>query len=271
MPYINPPLNYMGGKFKLLTQLDPLMDKNKRSFYDVFTGGGAVAMNLGLNYQRVYMNDLLSTGIHQSLCKEGTTFIKEMQSHLIGKEDKEGYAKLRTSFNALPTPAKLWALILSCNSNMMRFNKKGEFNQTFGKRTFNPSTEKKLQGYMQRLKKFESKGIKLYYSTHDFKDERECFSDEDGMVYLDPPYFNTEAGYNTFWDVEDELLLLERCLEAKASVAVSGVLFDSKENSPLLVGLANASWIQHNLKMDYGKIRKAKEITYQEVLFTNYK
>ena len=39
--YIQSPLNYTGGKYKLLNQLIPLFPKNINTFIDLFGGGGA--------------------------------------------------------------------------------------------------------------------------------------------------------------------------------------------------------------------------------------
>jgi len=39
------------------------------------------------------------------------------------ERDKEKFIELRTSYNKDKTPEKLWALMLSCTSNLMRFNK----------------------------------------------------------------------------------------------------------------------------------------------------
>ena len=39
--YIQSPLNYTGGKYKLLNQLVPLFPKNINTFIDLFGGGGA--------------------------------------------------------------------------------------------------------------------------------------------------------------------------------------------------------------------------------------
>ncbi len=38
--YIQSPLNYTGGKYKLLNQLIPLFPKNINTFIDLFGGGG---------------------------------------------------------------------------------------------------------------------------------------------------------------------------------------------------------------------------------------
>ena len=43
-------INYTGGKFKLLPQLLPLFPNNINNFYDVFTGGANIAINIEANY-----------------------------------------------------------------------------------------------------------------------------------------------------------------------------------------------------------------------------
>lgn len=60
--FVNSPLNYTGGKFKLLPQLQPLFPKKEfATFYDVFTGGGVVAANANtlLSCQSVEATDVI--------------------------------------------------------------------------------------------------------------------------------------------------------------------------------------------------------------------
>ena len=53
---IQSPLNYTGGKFKLLPQILPLFPKNINTFVDLFCGGCNVGINVDSN--RVIYNDL---------------------------------------------------------------------------------------------------------------------------------------------------------------------------------------------------------------------
>ncbi|MBT0822700.1 DNA adenine methylase, partial [Campylobacter lari] len=46
MPLIASPLNYTGGKFKLLPQILPLFPKNINTFIDLFCGGCNVGLNV---------------------------------------------------------------------------------------------------------------------------------------------------------------------------------------------------------------------------------
>lgn len=53
---IKSPLNYTGGKFKLLPQILPMFPDNIDNFYDLFCGGANVGANA--TAKRVYCNDI---------------------------------------------------------------------------------------------------------------------------------------------------------------------------------------------------------------------
>lgn len=48
MEFIKSPLNYTGGKYKLLPQLLEIFPKEIDTFVDLFAGGGNVAVNPNL-------------------------------------------------------------------------------------------------------------------------------------------------------------------------------------------------------------------------------
>ncbi|MFZ7323394.1 DNA adenine methylase, partial [Avibacterium volantium] len=56
--YIKSPMNYMGGKFKLLKQITPLFPKGIDTFVDLFAGG----VNVGINVpsKKLIINDNLT-------------------------------------------------------------------------------------------------------------------------------------------------------------------------------------------------------------------
>ena len=53
--YIKSPLNYTGGKHKLLPQILPLFPEEINTFVDLFTGGGNIAVNVNAN--KIIAND----------------------------------------------------------------------------------------------------------------------------------------------------------------------------------------------------------------------
>lgn len=58
MMYVKTPLNYTGGKYKLLSQMLPLFPKEINVFYDVFCGGMDVSVNV--EAKRKIANDKLT-------------------------------------------------------------------------------------------------------------------------------------------------------------------------------------------------------------------
>lgn len=269
MKYINPPFNYTGSKFKLLDQILPKMDYSRTNFVDLFTGGGSVYTNVLDRYDNIYINDIIGdlVHLHQLLKESPIDLINKTMQLATCKEDKEKFLQLRSSYNENKTPEKLWALMLSCTSNLMRFNKKFLFNQTWGKRGWNENTTKKTNEYVEHLSKF---GDIIKYSSISF-DEFPMI--ENSMVYIDPPYINTEAGYNSYWskDLEDNLYKYVKKIDKHGnSFMLSGVLtHDGIENNTLRKLSSEYDLI--SLDYNYNKVSRNKNNkNTKEIIIVNY-
>ena len=153
MSYIEPPMNYTGSKFKLLEQLLPEFDKAKSTFVDVFCCGGSVQTNVLDKYEKVIANDIIIDliGIHKGLL-HSDEIITKTKELCPGKDNPVGYGTLRENYNGNPSPEGLWALMLSSTNNMVRFNQNLKYNQTFGKRSWNDSTQKKVNQEVEDMK-----------------------------------------------------------------------------------------------------------------------
>jgi len=222
----NSPINYMGNKFILLNDLIPLFDKTKQKFVDLFTGSGSVYMNIISIYNEIHINDIIPEliKIHGCFINKNKDFLNAAIKYSKKSLDKDYYSKLRDQFNNDRDPAKLLALIWSCNSNMMRFNKSFNFNQTHGKRCANKNTDRKIIDLMN----LDLSNVTKLTSNH----FSEIEVDSDCFVYLDPPYSNTGAGYNAYWNKDDDRKLIEyiyNLIKHKISFGMSGVL-NEKEN-----------------------------------------
>ena len=73
---------------------------------------------------------------------------------------------MRSEFNEKGSvdPYQFFCLVVSCTNNMIRWNKKFQFNQTFGKRTYNKNTEEKLIEYFNRIKELNVKFTNYTYT-----------------------------------------------------------------------------------------------------------
>jgi DNA adenine methylase Dam len=229
------PINYTGSKFVLLDRLLPLFPKDVDVFVDLFAGGGSVYMNVSGMYPKVIANDSLDIliQIHQRLMD--SEFIRKASIMSIATIDsQENYIALRDSYNRKPTPEKLLALIWSCNSGFMRFNKSGQFNQTWGKRGFNKAKAEILNIYQANYQHDHVEFCSGSYLDVQIPDN--------SFVYIDPPYSNTEAGYNATWTIRDDQTLLtyiENLLHTNVRFGLSGVsngkpnlLFEALSNNP---------------------------------------
>ena len=266
--YVNTALNYTGSKFKLLHQILPEMDYTKENFVDLFCGSFVVSCNVVISYNKIIANDIITDliKIHEQLIK-GDEIIEKLKSLCPGKNNPEGYSFLRKEYNLNNSPEKLYALVLSCTNNMLRYNKSFEFNQTYGNRGFSNSTQEKIDNFTKHIRPFKDKII--FYSKH-FED---VIIPENSMVYIDPPYTITEAGYNAYWHKDYDKKLYDYIININNkgnSFMLSGVLKHDGKTSILLDNLINDGFKYKELEFDYNKVsRKGKKET-KEIIIKNF-
>jgi site-specific DNA-adenine methylase len=245
-----------------------MFDYSRPTLVDLFTGGGSVWCNLAPYFERVIANDIIRNLIEaQQALLDGDAIISETKALCVAKDDKPGYHRLRDDYNVASTAAKYFALSLCCNNNMARFNASFKFNQTFGRRTWNSSTTEKVSRYTAHTRAYRSR-VRLVPS-----DFARVAIPDNSMIYVDPPYSNTEAGYNAYWRKDDDRRLFEhllRLIDRGHAIAVSGVIRHNGKECPLLNLLIDAGWQTHLLRSDYAVVSKVGTKDSQEVLLTNY-
>ena len=280
--FIESPINYTGSKINILDQILPKFDYTKSIFVDAFVGGGSVFSNVLDKYERVIINDKIQclSNIHKSIIEE-EDFYDRVKSLSSSVTDIDSFNRLRDGYNNDKSPDKLFALITCSTNNMLRFNKNYKYNQTFGKRNWNTRTSKKSVIYKDHLMKYKSK---LNFSSC-------CFSDlvvdsDKFMVYCDPPYGRimneygeilnkqiTEAGYNCFWNLEDDEKLynfLKNIDKLGSSFAISGILNKGNEKCWILHKLIQDGYKKMNIVNNYNKVSRVGKKDIEEVLVLNY-
>lgn len=266
---IQSPLNYTGGKFKLLPQILPLFPKNIDIFVDLFCGGGNVGINVNSEHTIFNDTDDNLTYLFNTFKNLGNDFLSMIddiiEKYKLSQSDKYGYAyyncdsnsglapynkdkflKLREDFNNSKDIgywhyAMLYVLIIYSFNNQIRFNSQGKFNLPAGKRDFNEKMQLKLKNFIERL---ESKNYE--FSNLDFRKFDISQLSENSFVYADPPYLITCATYNEQggWNNNDEkdlLKFLDDLHSNNINFALSNVLRSKgKENSILI------NWTEQN-------------------------
>lgn len=279
--YINTPLNYTGSKFKLLEQIIPEFDYKKPHFVDLFTGGGSIYTNIVDKYNEITINDIITDiiGIHKCLI-ESDSIIKLTKELCPDKSNPVDFSILRSDYNNNPSPEKLWALMLSSTNNMMRYNKKFQYNQTFGRRGWNDNIQKKVDNFTKHIRKYKDK---IRFSSTHFENIE---VQSNMMIYCDPPYGRikeedgslgkkqiSEAGYNAFWLKEDDIKLYNFLINADkvgASFMVSGVLYHDGKTCWMLDKLIADGFKYKVIEYDYNKVSRKGDKETREIIITNY-
>ncbi|MEH7178458.1 DNA adenine methylase [Neobacillus vireti] len=301
MTFIKSPLNYTGGKHKLLPQLTNLFPANIQIFVDLFTGGANVAVNIDsqktyafdinerlislFNYLKAHSYDQVASVIEaiveyyglSDTMRNGYEYYQANSADGVGPFNKEKYILMRNDYNRLekkfPLDLLFFTLIIFGFNNQIRFNKSGGYNIPVGKRDFNNNVRENLFQFMQAL---QIRNIEFQHK--DFQEiDLELLGPGD-FLYADPPYLITTATYNeqNGWTEEHEINLLElldTLNKRKVKFALSNVLEKSEKKNTILEKWA-ANYHIHDLKMNYSNsnYQKKKEtvILEREVLITNY-
>ncbi len=299
---VKSPLNFTGGKYKLLPQLLPLFPHKIETFVDLFCGGCNVAINISA--KKIICNDIDLNLIGLFLYLKNNSFdelfpkikqvikdynLTDSPSHDyayyncnsakgLGSYNKAGFIRLRNAFNKLENGDNnyylfLYVLIVYAFNNQIRFNSNGDFNLPIGKRDFNLKMQNKLKLFLGKL---EEKNIT--FLNKDFTEiEPKILSPKD-FVYADPPYLITCATYNEkHWNESEErrlLQYLDSLSQHGIHFALSNVLStDNKTNTILSNWLENNSnYICHHLNYSYKNSNYHKKTIAKtdEVLITNY-
>lgn len=282
--YIKSPMNYTGGKFKILKHIIPSFPKKICNFVDLFAGGLNVGINI--NADVIYANDQITYLIDlyryfQRINTEDLILsIKErIAFYKLSQTNVEGYKTLRNEYNQTKSLLDLFLLTCYSFNHQIRFNNQHEFNTPFGKgrSSFNESIEHNLISFCEALHK---KNIIL--STNDFRDFEYSKLQTGDVVYCDPPYLITTGSYNDGkrgfkdWTIEEDRNLLE----ILDSINNRGVLF-ALSNVFAHKGQTNDALIEWSKKYYVTYIDKTyancsyhfknRETKTIEVLITNYK
>lgn len=159
MKYVKSPLNYVGGKYKLLGQIIPLFPNNINTFVDLFAGGCNVAINVEAN--RTVCNDTEQVVIDLLNSWKGlneTEALDILQSTInkyqLSKTNEEGFKQIRQDYNnGNRSWDMFYAMVTNAFNYQIRFNKNGDYNMPFGRNrsSFNPSLKKNFVAFLNKL------------------------------------------------------------------------------------------------------------------------
>jgi adenine-specific DNA-methyltransferase len=279
--YIKGPLNYIGGKYKLLPQIMPLFPQNINTFVDLFSGGCNVGVNA--DCKKLIFNDMntiliemfskfISMDLEDLLNKINAT-IKKWN---LSMTNENAFLKFREHYNKTRNPIDLYVLTCYSFNYQFRFNTAHEYNNPFGRNRsqLSETMQQNLINFITKIQ--ESNAEFASYDFTEFPIEELSVND---FVYCDPPYLITTGSYNDGkrgfrnWtqDSDKKLFnLLDTLNGRKIRFALSNVFKHKGESNDILIEWAKKYTVRH-LNMDYSNssyntVRSGSD----EVLVTNY-
>lgn len=275
--YTKSPLNYVGGKYKILDQILPKFPSDIHKFVDLFGGG----YNVGINVKaQEHMYNDVCTPVSNLIryIYENTTdsLLKEIDSivnkYELSITNKEGFDKLRQDYNQSDKSDNImfYTLVIHSFNNQIRFNRKNEFNMPFGtnRSYFSPTLREK---FIQFSDKIKAQNLKVYSAPFN------CLNlstlGDKPFVYMDPPYLNSDATYNEKggWTVSDEQLLLA-FIDEMDKRGIQFALSNNLKYANDMLDKWKDKYKVHYLDADYSNCNHQKYYSGEdvEVLITNY-
>lgn len=286
--YIKSPLNYVGGKYKILNQIIPKFPKKINTFVDLFGGGFNVGINV--NSKKVIYNDIIIPLCELMKFFSTTTadkLIEKLEKNILvnnlNKENTDSFLQLRNKFNHQlyendeDRILDFYTLILYSFNYQIRFNKDLKYNTPFGKNrsSYNSNTKINLKKFIKKINSIELNVTNTKFDKFNFS-KLTC----DDFVYCDPPYLITTGSYNDGnrgikdWTENEEqklLQILDELNERNIKFALSNVFEANGKKNQLLIDWSKKYnvYIIENSFNNSNYRRKNKNDTV-EVLITNY-
>ena len=285
---IKSPLNYIGGKYKILNQILSHFPEDINNFVDLFAGGCNVGVNVRAN--KIYCNDNLiylikmyDKFLEADLEKILKHIGKRETEFSLSKENVDGYNQIRELYNQDKNPLDLFVLVAYSFNHQIRFNNNHKFNNPFGKNrsSFNARMKDNLERFVHRIK-----DVQIDFSHKHFRDFDTSFLCSEDFVYCDPPYLITTGTYNDGkrgfdgWTEKEEfelLALLDDLDSRGVKFGLSNVLEHKGKTNNLLKDWVdgNENYTARTIKSDYTNSNYQTKNNRLgngsiEVLITNY-
>lgn len=279
--YIKSPINYCGGKYRLLKKIIPLFPDKIDTFVDLF--GGAFNVGINVKAEHIIYNDIINylPELFEYWRSNSLDDINEYIDRTISEcnlsaTNADAFVAFRERYNSTKDIRDLFILICYSFNFQLRFNNKHQYNSSFGKEqsTMNNNIRKNLNRFVERLHNGNYAFVNKNFVDFDFSE-----LDENDFVYCDCPYSlgvgvyqDGKRGFNG-WSKDDDMKLfdiLDKLNEQGVRFALSN-MFENK-------GMKNDELIEwskkykvHHFNVNYnGSNYQRKESKSDEVLIINY-
>ncbi len=263
-----PVIKWSGSKRSQASQIVDLFPDFEK-YYEPFLGGGSVLIQ-----------SKAKSAICGDICKPLIDFwnliktnpsklVKEYESRWQKLQD-EGYMTyyhIRDDFNKNQNPYDLLFLSRTCVNGLIRFNAKGEFNNSLHhtRKGIQPNTLKKIIFQWSDL----IQNYKFVYGNYTETTKKITPKD---FVYLDPPYFNTVGRYYGKIIHDDFIDYLEELNSKNIKFALS---FDGQRGTKKYSGNLPKKLFKRHLLLESGnssfkKVMDKQIESVKESIYLNF-
>lgn len=240
-----------------------------KSYYEPFLGGGSVLV--AADPPTAVCGDICSPLIELWKAIQRTPEVLiDSYSQDWEKLQTKGYTyfyEVRDSFNKNPNPEDLLFLSRTCVNGLIRFNAKGQFNNSLH-HTRKGIRPDRLE---QIIRQWSTRVRRVDFVTGDYRDTTKSATRDD-LVYLDPPYFNTRGRYYGKIDFGDFVRYLTELNDRGVKFALS---FDgSRGTREFMVAfpreLFKRSFLIGNGNSTFMKVMDKRVERVREALYLNW-
>ena len=246
---ITPPIKSQGIKTKLVPWIADMVPREFDGVWiEPFMGTGVVAFNLAPDRALLCDSNPHLINFYKSLSEGVITpetvrlfLIKEGQNLLERGEDY--YYRVRQRFNEGHDPLDFLFLNRAGFNGLIRFNRKGEFNTPFCRKTerFARAYVTKIVNQVHRISSLLKKKDFAFRNT-DFEETIGAAGKGD-IIYCDPPYIDRHADYYNGWSGGHE----ERLHKALSKTPGRFILSTWHHNDFRENGYINSLWSDFNV------------------------
>lgn len=270
--YQKPPslIKWSGSKRSQSESITRLFPEASR-YIELFLGGGSILYNATQHYKECIGNDIYFPliDIWENVKSRPHHIIDNYESNWKSLQENfpEHYYDVRASFNKTKGCNELLFLSRTCTNGIIRFNNKGEFNNSLHvtRKGMNPVTFARIVlDWSNKLQKTNFTNLDFFA----FKDEVK----KGDFLYLDPPYANSKNRYIENLDEQKLWDFLELANSKGAKWALS---FDgTRGENDLVAEVPKELYKSHNLlKAGNSAVKKVLSSSVEEVkesIYLNY-
>ena len=266
--HVPPLIKWTGSKRSQVSVIAPHIPSHRR-YFEPFLGGGALLYVLGR--PRSLAGDIYEPLIQlwKAIQTEPQVVVDDYayQWNLLQHNLPEYFYSVRERFNDNPNPLDLNFLTRTCVNGIVRFNKKGEFNNSF---------------HLSRKGMRPDRFAKVVRTWHDViqgvifvcQDYQDTLSEAkvDDLVYFDPPYANNNMRYTQNLDLKRFFAQLEMLNRKGVKWLLS---FDGKRGNtdlshPVPQDLFRRKLLVPSGRSALGKVLNGPNVQVHETLYLNY-